>query len=267
MAILSYKPDNGDLQEDETPLPPPPAIASGSADESYEDDEEEEEAPKKKSFCRSKSTMCTMGILVICAIILGVTLSRPGALSAFGKKAPAASNNGDGTTYTPTFYPTYYPTMVPTGIPTSEDEKTTTTTTTTVAALGGNGTDNGGDGNGTTTTAATTTAITTTTTTTTEEKHPICRTPLSDNMKVLKVQAIAYNIDAEFTLTYPNATELTRTAATGDMIVGQLYREKICVGSGTYEFYWSGDGEVEVFLRGKSTLKAESELTTTLTVD
>jgi hypothetical protein len=156
--------------------------------------------------------------------------------------------------------------MYPTGIPTSEDEKTTTTTTT-VAALGGNGTDNGGDGNGTTTTAATTTAITTTTTTTTEEKHPICRTPLSDNMKVLKVQAVAYNIDAEFTLTYPNATELTRTAATGDMIVGQLYREKICVGSGTYEFYWSGDGEVEVFLRGKSTLKAESELTTTLTVD
>jgi hypothetical protein len=259
MAILSYKP------EDETPLPPPPAVASGSADESYED-----EAPPKKSSC-SKSTMCMMGILVICAIILGVTLSRPGALSAFGKKAPAASNNiGDGGTYTPTFYPTYYPTMYPTGIPTSEDETTTTTTTTvaatttTVAALGGNGTDDGGDGNATTTTAATTT---TTTTTTTEEKHPICRTPLSDNMKVLKVQATAYNINAEFTLTYPNATALTRTAASGDMIVGQLYKEKICVGPGEYKFYWSGDGEVEVFLRGKSTVKAESELTTTLTVN
>ena len=247
MAILSYSPRNGDLQEDETPLQTPPAVASGSADESYEDDDEEEEAPKK--FC-SRSTMCMMGILVICAIILGVTLSRPGALSAFGK--PDASSNGDGTTYTPTFYPTYYPTMVPTGIPTSVDEKTTTTATvaTTAAAMGGN-----------------VTTTPSTSPTATEEKHPICRTPLSANMKVLKVQATAYNIDAEFTLTYPNATTLTRTAAAGDMIVGQFYREKICVGTGEYEFYWSGDGEVEVFLRGKSTLKDESELTTTLTVN
>ena len=253
MAILSYEPEKGDLQEDETPLPPPPAVASGSADESYEDEAyEEEEAPKKSFWC-SRSTKYMMGILVISVIILGVTLSRPGALSAFGNKS-SASNTGDDTTYTPTFYPTYYPTMVPTGIPTSEDD---------VAALGGNGTD-GGDGNGTTTTAATT--PTTTTTTTTEVKHPICRTPLSANMKVLKVQANASNIDAEFILTYPNTTVLTRTAADGDMIVGQLYREKICVGPGEHKFYWSGDGKIDVYYRGKPTLLAESELTTTFIV-
>ncbi|KAL7493897.1 hypothetical protein ACHAWT_002732, partial [Skeletonema menzelii] len=93
-----------------TPPPPPPQqIPSGSA--------EEEEPPQPKKKCSLLTKVC-IGSILLMAIILSVTLTRPGALMAFGRKPDSAEGVTAELTYEPTYWPTYAPTYAPTYMPT-----------------------------------------------------------------------------------------------------------------------------------------------------
>jgi hypothetical protein len=55
-----------------------------------------------------------IGSIVVSSIVLAVVLTRPGALTAFGKQPDASSRSGgvdDNSTYVPTYFPTFVPTM------------------------------------------------------------------------------------------------------------------------------------------------------------
>mmetsp|Transcript_29862 Transcript_29862/g.46246 ORF Transcript_29862/g.46246 Transcript_29862/m.46246 type:complete len:291 (+) Transcript_29862:83-955(+) len=249
--------------------PPPQQIPSGAA--AFED-----EAPPKKGC--STITKLAIGSIVVLTIVLSVVLTRPGALTAFGRKSPAATTAATGPTYMPTYFPTYFPTYVPTYVPTDAPVEAVVTTTT-VAATEAAATEaaivdtnvtteepldlsNITSTNTTTldeeeftanatATAATSPATTTTeitTTTTTEEPHPVCGN--FTDYKVFKLQFTPSSVNATYSFASKDTDGTVYSTTPSDLPLDEIYEEKVCVPAGEYEFTMSDGACVNGYYRG-----------------
>mmetsp|Transcript_17570 Transcript_17570/g.35083 ORF Transcript_17570/g.35083 Transcript_17570/m.35083 type:complete len:284 (-) Transcript_17570:274-1125(-) len=244
--------------------PPPQEIPSGAA--AFED-----EAPPKKGC--STITKLAIGSIVVLTIVLSVVLTRPGALTAFGRKTPAATNTAaTGPTYMPTYFPTYVPTYVPTDGAVVEAVVTTTTVAATEAAIVETTVtteesldlSNITSTNTTTTldeeevttnataTAATSPATTTTTeittTTTTEEPHPVCGN--FTDYKVFKLQFTPSSVNATYSFASKDTDGTVYSTTPSDLPLDEIYEEKVCVPAGEYEFTMSDGACVNGYYRG-----------------
>jgi len=243
---------------------PPQQIPSGAA--AFED-----EAPPKKGC--STITKLAIGSIVVLTIVLSVVLTRPGALTAFGRKSPAATNTAaTGATYMPTYFPTYVPTYVPTDAAPVEAVVTTTTVAATEAAATEAAIvtteesldlSNITSTNTTTTldeeefttnataTAATSPATTTTeitTTTTTEEPHPVCGN--FTDYKVFKLQFTPSSVNATYSFASKDTDGTVYSTTPSDLPLDEIYEEKVCVPAGEYEFTMSDGACVNGYYRG-----------------
>ena len=232
------------------PPPPPPPLSTqevgpqvlptGDATDYNNDDE----PPKKK--CLTKFNICVIISFVIMTIVLAVTLSQPGALSAFGKEYPneiegmnderrGPSEPTDIPTYWPTYSPTVAETYSPTVAETEADEgdniidNVTSTTVATEAVV--------------TTTNATTTTTTTTTTTATTTTILICNFNIQYKLKAPN-STYAFTYQPTKTI-YSSLT----TNATTNLILDQEYKEtNLCIPVGEYELQTSAGVCVTGFL-------------------
>ena len=276
---------NGAVESDDVPiLPPKTQISSGSAEEQGED-----HVQLKK---RCNGTKCLLATVVICAIILGVVLSRPGALS-FGKNTPSSAEKsteegGGNETMTP--WPTYFPTYQPT-VNSAPSINLTITNDTTSEGLGNetdfdfagifddsNATETGDDSSvdegDDVTDDNTTVAIVSTTvapTTTTGVSHPVCGENVS--AKVFKLQVTPSSSSASYTFTSADGKTTYSTKSAGELTVGEVYEEKVCLNEGDYWFSYSGGGSgsrpgcVKGYLRGELILSICTEGSFKITVD
>lgn len=273
------------------PPPPPQQIPTGAP---AEEQVVEESAPKKK--CSLFTKIC-IGVIVICAIVLGVTLTRPGALDAFGRQTPSAAEGAGGeTTYEPTYVPTYVPTYSPTYAPTpgGDDDDDAVVTTTTVAATQAavvttteaaattteapvddldnstatNATEAAAvdDVNSTEAAVVTTTEATTTTTTTTTtiKLHPVCGN--QTNYKVFKIQFTPQDINATYTLTNKETGGVYASIQPGDLPLNEETEERVCIPGGEYEYSMTEGACVKGYYRGNLILYSCNEGVITLVV-
>ncbi len=113
---LSYKPDNGHL-DDETPLPPPPpalSIDNGSVNDN-DDEAAADVVPTKPWYKQTRVHIAFLSIWAMAVIVAAATIFRPGGIGNKGsviQSSQATSINSD-TTYNPTFFPTFSPTISP----------------------------------------------------------------------------------------------------------------------------------------------------------
>ena len=120
MASLSYKPDNGHL-DDETPLPPPPPPPALSIDNGSINDNDNEAAAADVVptttpwYKQTRVHIAFISIWAMALIVAAATIFRPGGIGNKGsaiQSSQATSINSD-STYNPTFYPTSSPTISP----------------------------------------------------------------------------------------------------------------------------------------------------------
>jgi hypothetical protein len=113
---LSYKPDNGHL-DDETPLPPPPAALSIDNGSINDNDEAASDVVPTTTpwYKQTRVHIAFISIWAMALIVAAATIFRPGGIGNKGsviQSSQATSINSD-STYYPTFYPTFYPTISP----------------------------------------------------------------------------------------------------------------------------------------------------------
>eukprot|EP00986_Skeletonema_menzelii_P008127 scaffold3353_cov144-Skeletonema_menzelii.AAC.2 len=220
-----------------TPPPPPPQqIPSGSA--------EEEEPPQPKKKCSLLTKVC-IGSILLMAIILSVTLTRPGALMAFGRKPDSVEGVTAELTYAPTYWPTYMPTYMPTVAATEAVETTVAATeaaTTTEAAAVVED-----DGNDTTTEA------------------PI-DSDLDFSWMVFKIQFTPSSVNATYSFSSKESGAVYSSIEAGELPLDVMTEEKVCVPAGEYEYTMSSGACVNGFYRGQLILYSCNEGTITVTV-
>jgi len=271
-VVVSPQLPSGSADDDETPPSPPPG---GS--------------PKRKI---STFTKVVCGSVVIAVIVLSVVLTRPGALTAFGKAPPdvsGASSGNDGDDNS-TYVPTYWPTMSPIMNDDEDTNSTSTTTaatttvhddhTTTVAASSTTTVHDDDDDHtttdatttesaalGSTTTTSTEPAVETTTTTTTQELHPVCGESITAKVFKLQITPTSPNATYSFYSERDGGTTIYSSKGEGELPVDVTYEEKICIEGGRYKFSMSEGACAYGFVRGSQVFWSCVEGTSTITIE
>ena len=228
------------------PSPPPATIPSGSAEDDYD------EIPPKKGLCTFTNKIIAMCVVVM-VIILSVTMTRPGALTIFGKAPPenAATTSDVSFTYWPTYAPTFMPTYLPTMMPTSLLANTSVTVPTylpTMMPTTANMSVNVEETSNATDATTTSTVAAIEEVTTTETPHPVCGNATSS--RVFKVNITPTTNSSTYTLSSKDDGTVYSTKVAGELPMGVMTEEKICIEAGEYTFEMNGGACVSGFFRG-----------------
>jgi len=228
----------------DVPKSPPPApvsqLPSGSADDT---------PPHTPSKRMSTFSKVAIGSIVVSSIVLAVVLTRPGALTAFGKQPDASSRSGgvdDNSTYVPTYFPTFVPTMNGTTSPVASP------TLPPMSDLSSPPPSSPSDGSAVPTSYVPTAMDNGTTVPSPKPTldlsflHPVCGESFTS--KVFKILWNPKEENATYSFYDKQGTIYSET--NGTLPVGVEHEDKICVEAGTYEFEMSDGACATGFVRG-----------------